>query len=416
MPEQPETFSRRRRTPALAAVLAALAGASAACGDARPIGSAAPGADLLTWRLADAPTASIGTVEGDERFELVEVTSAWQQADGTIVVVDAGRAALIFYDAAGRYLRESGGRGSGPGEFGRMIVGWPYRGDSIAVFDFGQRRLSVFDAAGAFGRSFVNPVRYDRLPGTIPSQSCCAIRGSFDDGSFVGVPPDHIPVEPGPDRFASATLMRVAADGSSQDTLGIFEAGLYRYDSSAPSRVWNHDGSYAFHYAVAGDALVGGNGLGDTLIVVSRAGTSRTIRLPGDAVPYTRELQLLREQAIREDYAARGERAYHGDVESNLPRAYPPNLPRHVGIRADAAGRLWLERWTPRYGHAGAPAEYHVLDPDGELIATLMLPPGARLLWPGEDSVLLLERDSLDVQYVRSYPLLGPGDPSRGRR
>jgi hypothetical protein len=41
------------------------------------------------------------------------------------------------------------------------------------------------------------------------------------------------------------------------------------------------------------------------------------------------------------------------------------------------------------------------------LIATITLPPESRIMWADADEVLLIERDSLDVQYVRIYGLVG---------
>ena len=302
------------------------------------------------WRLTETPLASIGVVDGDEHYQFVRVSSAWRHADGRIGVLEAGRPALLFYDSMGNFLMQAGKRGQGPGEFLSRAFGWLYRGDSIAVHDLEQDRLSVFDARGTYARSFRSPMRQTRRPGMMRSGSCCSIRASFADGSFAGRPPDDIPIGPGAPRHSTVSLMRISADGSRVDTLGTFESSLFKYDPSAPSHVRHYETSFDFRFAVAGDQLVGGNGLLDGLLAIRPGAAVDTLPLPSAARPFTAELRTEYEQALRTDYEKRGKTVYEGSLESNLPHDYPAVAPRFVEIRADADHHIWLQRWDPRYG------------------------------------------------------------------
>jgi hypothetical protein len=364
----------------------------------------------VEWRLADRPRLSIGMLEGDERYQFVYVSSAWKHADDRIVVFDRGKQAILFYDTAGVFLAQVGRRGNGPGEFQRGGGGWPYRGDSIAVYDLEQQRLSILNREGKFVRSFQNPVRYTRKPGVIPSQSCCSIFHSFADGSFVARPPDDIPNGPGPDRFSTLTLVRVSADGIVLDTMRTVESVLYRHDPGKPNGISHYTGSFGFTYTTLGDELIGGQNQADGLIAIhSGSHHVDTIPLPGERRPFNAELQAEFEQALRDDYAARGSEArryYEGSVESNLPDAYAPHVPRFVGIKSDTKGRLWLQQWSVRFGLLGAPQSFTVLSRAGKHLANLQLKPDSRLLWAGDRQVLTLDHDSLDVQYVRLYDVV----------
>lgn len=381
--------------------------ALAACATETP--SNAELADPVLLQLSDTPVVSIGVVEGDERYQFVRVSSAWRQRDGRIVVLDAGRAALLFFDSAGTYQFEAGGRGRGPGEMQQIATGWQYRGDSIAVYDLMQRRITIYDHDGRYARSFQNPVTHENRPGFMPSQSCCLVRGTLADGSFIGHPPDDIPTGPGPDRFSTFTPWWISPDGTEAHPIATFESALFRHDPGQRSGIRGFATSYSFRYAVANDRLVGGNGFGRGIlsIPVTRPPDAEvsvrtdTVPVPHIGGPFTEALQQSYEQALRADYAANRER-YEGAVESYV-QAYPPTTPNFVNIHGDGAGRVWLERWTPQYGRKGARAQYDLIRPDGTHVGTVDLPPGAMLLWADHRYVILLERDDMDVQYVRIY-------------
>jgi hypothetical protein len=378
--------------------------ASIGCDSAQDVSEGVAAGTPASWMLEQSPRVSIGVVEGDERYQFIRVTSGWRRSDGSIVVLDVGRPGLVFFDSAGTYLHERGRRGEGPGEMQRVAVAWPYRGDSIAMYDYVLRRVSIFDGDGTFARSFLNPLSYQRKPGTVPSQTCCLIWQSFADGSFVGRPPDEIPVTPGPSRYSVVRMMRVSADGVQQDTIGAFDARLYSYDAGRPSKVVGHAGSYGFSYQVVGDRFIGAHSLAGSLTVIGPAG-SDSIIVPFPEVPFSPGLPAEYEAALREDYATRGARKFEGSLESNLPRAYAPTTTRVLNMRATADGDLWLMKWTPRYNRVGWLPEYAVIDLEGRHIANIALPAEMQVLWSNRLQVLAVEQDSLDVPYVRLYDI-----------
>ena len=78
------------------------------------------------WSAREAPTLSaepvliIGT--RDERpYQLSRVAGAIRLRDGTIVVADGGSLQLRFFDSAGQFIRGTGQRGDGPGDFRSML-------------------------------------------------------------------------------------------------------------------------------------------------------------------------------------------------------------------------------------------------------------------------------------------------------
>jgi hypothetical protein len=63
----------------------------------------------LTWSISADPTLSIGTLEGEEAYQLFRVSDAMRLDDGRIVVVNGGSNEMRVFDAAGVHLASWGG-------------------------------------------------------------------------------------------------------------------------------------------------------------------------------------------------------------------------------------------------------------------------------------------------------------------
>jgi len=100
----------------------------------------------------------------------------------------------------------------------------------------------------------------------------------------------------------------------------------------------------------------------------------------------------------------------------------PDVRPIFVSLLVAADGALWVQEYPDwagglwgliRTGEVGdPPSRWLVFDEIGRLIAKVHIPAESRLLSASGDAVAVLERDSLDVEYVRVYPL----DRSMGSR
>lgn len=352
------------------------------------------------------PTVTIGVLDGNADYQFEFLSGAWKTSDGAIVVADRGQTSLLFYDERGNFVRRVGRQGAGPGEMRYMGHAFPYRGDSIAVFDLGMRQISVFDARGRYARSFTSRVTYTRRAGYLPSQSCCQITGAFADGSFLVHPPDEIPTRPGPPRFSTLSLLRLTPDGEGPDTIGTFESRLFAHDGSAPNGIRGYETVLPFLYAPFPDAVIGGNAQDNTLIITRIDGTaSDTIRLGPAPTQITDDIRTQRETLLREDYARRPQ-FYEGGIDPMLEGTYPERVPAFSHVLVDNQNRIWVGDWSvseSAYQSDPAGKRYRIHQRSGAPIATILIPPGARLTWAGRDEIITVERDSLDVQYVRVY-------------
>jgi hypothetical protein len=372
-----------------------------ACGS----GDSGARSDLEEWRLI-GPHVTIGVLDGDANYQFEDLASAWKLSDGRIIVADRGQTSLLFFDESGGFLRRVGRQGAGPGEMRTMGYAFPYRGDSIAVFDLGMRRMSIVDANGEFTRTLTIPVTYVRKPGTIPSQSCCQVTGAFADGSFVVHPPDEIPNQPGPPRYGMLSLLRISPDGEGPDTIGSFASRRFSHDASRPNAIRGYETGLPFIYAVGPDAVIGGNAE-DNIVVIAAADGTRldTVRLGSPPPPFSEELIAHRMQLLREDFARRP-RFYEGGLESILNGIYPERTPAFSQVSVDRQGRIWVGEWSVAQA-AFQPdphgRRYRIHTSNGDALGTVLVPGSSRLAWAGENEIILIERDSLDVQYVRVY-------------
>jgi hypothetical protein len=359
------------------------------------------------WRLT-GPTVTIGVLDGATDYEFESLSSAWKSDGGRIIVADRGQTSLLFYDEHGQFVRRIGRQGAGPGETRYMGNAFPYRGDSIAVYDLSMRRISVFDSAGVFARAFTSPVAYARKPNVIPSQSCCLIMGAFGDGSFLVQPPDEIPVHAGPPRFGMLSLLRLSAEGEGPDTIGTFESRLHTHDAARPAGVRGYETALPFLYSLGENAVYGGNAQDNILVIARMDGTSMdTVRLGPPPDAFTDDMIATRERLLRDDYERRPQ-FYEGGIDGYLDGVYPERVPAFSHVLVDREGRIWVGDFSlheASYQTDPIGKRYRIHSRNGTAIGTVMLPAGSRLTWAGDSEIIAVERDSLDVQYVRVYGL-----------
>jgi hypothetical protein len=99
----------------------------------------------------------IGVAEGDEQYMFGRIEGFAIAPGGGIVVGDDQVPVLRMYDARGRYLRDIGRRGEGPGEY-RSIAGLGTLPDGrIALWDNRIQRLTVYGPDGKYRSSFHVP-------------------------------------------------------------------------------------------------------------------------------------------------------------------------------------------------------------------------------------------------------------------
>jgi hypothetical protein len=91
---------------------------------------------------------SIGIADGDENYMIGAIDDIAVAANGTMYVLDRSLPAVRVYDAKGKFVKNIGRRGSGPGEF-RSAAGIAIaKGGNLLLWDPGNARINVYSPDG----------------------------------------------------------------------------------------------------------------------------------------------------------------------------------------------------------------------------------------------------------------------------
>lgn len=380
-----------------------LSGLFAACGEGAP----APAAEEAGgWRVAAEPSAVIGGRDERPGYLLDRVVGATRLSDGRIVVLDGGSSELLFYDDDGTFLKRAGGAGDGPGELRGAFQLQRLPGDTLMVLSF-RPGLTWFSPEGAVVRSETFDIR------GMASLPCRFAEGNqyvLPDASFLFVLSDNFggrgcPPSPEEPWRMTGLIARAQTPGGPLDTLAILPA---TERNGSNFRVYGRE----LTVALGDDRIWASDTGGDEILVLGFGGdTLATLPVPFAARPVPTE--------ARTTDVRRWQRP-DGTEEVGQAYAYPGTYPRVGRILPDQEGMLWVMAYPTLTEPTGsyplfrafvalvdpAGAEWRVLDPEGAVVAEVRTPPGFFPLEIGEDYLLGLEKDELDVQSVVRYALM----------
>jgi hypothetical protein len=351
-------------------------------------------APVEEWTVSEA-VLTLGGMDERPDYELYNVTHALRLDDGRVVVANRGTRELRFYAADGTHLRTVGRQGGGPGEYEDMwgLVRLP--GDSLGVWDWTAKRLTVYDDRGELGRT-VNPPGLDALGPRLV--------GAFADGSFavtVGFDIMALFAGGGGEVETPFHLLRIAPDGAVLDSLGPYP-GEQRFVRRGARTLSFHRVIYGrTEYAlVAGDAVyTADDRTGEVRIYDAENRLRRVVRRHHVPQPVTdADVQLHRETWLANVSEAQRE----AEAENLAATPTARTLPAFTNLFVDRLGRIWLREFTRE---PDGPRDWTVLAADGGSTATLQLPPRFTPLDAGEDYLLGLARDDLDVERITLHRL-----------
>jgi 6-bladed beta-propeller len=348
--------------------------------------------DTLPWTIASQPVVEIGAVEGDESYQLSNVSSVGRLSDGSIVIANTGTNEVRVYDKTGRHLVTIGRKGEGPGEFaglGRVIVG---AGDTLLAYDGNLKRVSLFTPDGVFVRSF----------GLDFTQGFPQLQGQFADGTFLTTrsfafsPSDIDDVV-----RDSAPVYHFAADGRLLDSVGRWLAQEWYVHGSGGS-AWATSLPFGRRMIVAATRdgfYVGSSGRFAIEWRDTAGRLRRALRILEGPILVSGEdwdrVKRERMKGVDDRWRPRQER-----MLSEMP--IPSTRPAFDGLQVDPDGNLWVAESVVS---SDDPETWIVFAPDGTMLGAVTTPRGLSVREVGRDYVLGVARDDLDVEHVRMYVL-----------
>ena len=381
--------------PVLCAVSLALGACNADSAPAGTIHTDSAGVGIATavaprwgpgegWTVSGTPTLDIGRVSGDSEYLFDHVIGAVRLSTGDIVIGDRGSGELRRYDSGGTFVWRAAGSGEGPGEHRFLSFLGLLPGDSLVT---NSGRIQIFSPDG----QFVRGLRFDPPTGLRPSlvfgASARHLAMTFSD----------------PGTLAREGIVRWP--GLHIATFSLAD-GTVRILSDVPGAEWSvtarEDGGFAigrYHFAKGPRFAF----VPERLAVVdTEAFNVRWLSLEDGSIT-----RILRRTDPLPEVTSAHVEALEPE-QRDEPRA--PNLPALRSIQLDAAGNLWVEPYVVP-GAESLPFE--VYDREGVWLGSVAMPPGLRQglssapsLWIGEDYVLGVWVDELEVEYVRMYELV----------
>jgi hypothetical protein len=404
-------FRNAARTAAIALVPAALA----ACGgeSAAPASVARDSAGVRIvqserpawkdgegWTVGEAPSVDIGVVDGEAAYQLDRVRSAARLSDGRILVVNGGTQQLRLFAPNGKHLLSVGREGGGPGEFRGLDWAGAGVGDTLLAWDGQEKRLTVFTPAG----TLVRTVQPQGPEGQYPH-----VFGTLADGSIVSTGGISFDFKMGEQRD-TVRYHRFAADGRALGDLGRYP-GMEAFVMELDNMILQDGVMFGRDVVVrpAGyEILVADNDRFEFRFLGVDGALRRIVRRPHQPVRV--------ESADVDAYFAARERREGGSPDQVasfrrmqekqkqvLPRR--ETFPAFSAVRTDTEGNLWAKEY-------GRPTDeqprWSVFDREGRWLGTVETPAGFTVHQVGPDWILGIEKDELEVEHVRMYPLVKP--------
>ncbi|MEX0891735.1 MAG: hypothetical protein WEB88_06145 [Gemmatimonadota bacterium] len=339
----------------------------------------------------------IGGVESDDAYQLHRVIGVRFLGHGGIVVGEADASRLRLYDAAGRHLRDVGGRGGGPAELRELLafqVGDP---NTLLALDRNGSRLR-FSAAGTL---------LDRVPLELTPLADAAFNvvpwGLLPDGRILLRGNERLFGAANGRRTQRFAVYVVEPEAGTADTTGVFAAVEVEMRDGMP---WPLAPPTELLWAPGAEGTVWlGSGREYRLRRMTTDGrvVGQVLASPPRPPVGRADLAELRRRMV-----ARGATPNDQRVIAEWVDALPP-AERAPALRAfftDGLGRLWVQAWE-RAANGGG--RWTVYDASGTRLFQVNAPPGLELTDAGAGSVVGIRVDELDRERVQVHALVGTG-------
>lgn len=327
------------------------------------------------------PIYRLGDDPGE--YEFVRIVDGALRSDGLAVVGDGGRDEVLVVDRMGAVRWIAGGTGEGPGEFSSLSgVGW--QADTVLAHDLGQRRVTYL----AEGET----LETERLPDAMT----LVYANWLGDGRIVVSPGAYQPYSEDP--WITMPLVGHDLGSSTVDTLVVYDMapGLSENVTPDPFRAYGT-------ITVRGARIAYGRGdRAEIRVAGADGGLEEIWRWTHPRTPVSED--------VWDGYAAwrRSSPGHRSEAEmeeylAGLREAVEGELPAFAALYVDATGRVWARHYDPTRSQ---PISYQVFASDGAWMGRVELPGRTQVLDIGEDLLLAIRRDELDVQSLVLHPLI----------
>ncbi|MGH7575457.1 MAG: 6-bladed beta-propeller [Longimicrobiales bacterium] len=358
------------------------------------------------WEDADRPAVEqeldIGSADADPSYQFGNITGIDVDQDSMIYVVDQQSQTVRVFDAAGAFVREMGGPGSGPGELGQAPAGvFVGPGDTVFVPDMQQQRVVRFTAegedAGTFPIPFNEgiPIRWAMTPDAMLVQQS---RGIAIEGQTA--PPEH-----------DYLLVR-DREGVVRDTLLTLPTGAsFQLQAGGPPKVRLFEPEPVWALLPEGRTVFGVNSEFDLRVFDRDGSLVRIVRMPFERKPVTEADRTALLRFMREAIMGQAPPEAAPQLEQFLRTIeFADFYPAFASILGGPDGSILVQRIMTADDIAAAGGEFSaqdigspiwdVFDVEGRYLGVLELPMRFTPMKVIDGRIWGVWRDELDVQHV----------------
>lgn len=288
----------------------------------------------------------IGALDGNEQYIFGDITEIASDGRGGLYVFDRQVPIIRHYDRDGRFLRDVGRMGEGPGEYGDAVLGMQLdRNGRLAVYDARNGRVNFYET----------------------------------DGEVSG----QVRIAGGGGLFSDRALKL--------DTLGNLYLRVLVSDEWPPPRPW----------PVGFMSLTSDGQVIDTIGPPSIDGEPRSEPDVGDPMKLWAISPYMTVVGVNDTYSFQMREHGGGVIEVSRPTSNRSLAYWGFWIADD--GRVWVDRTEPvgdPDDERTAEATFDVFRPDGVYLGEVRAPGDVRLKWIGRDMVYGVRQGELGEQYV----------------
>lgn len=357
----------------------------------RIVESRAPAwASGMEWRVNPEPVFRLGDAGDDPSSNFFQILDVALLAGGELIVVDGGSAEVRRYDAGGRHLWSTGGRGEGPGEF--RLPGYLGRRDDGA-FLIWDRALSRVSTIGQNG----DRLSTERRSGS--DGSPVVAFGLFDDSYWlVALPVVRRVTEPGTAWTDSVRLGRYDP---------VLEEHVRLATVPGPRWVWTGQSMLPVPFtprslrAIVGNRVAVASGSVPEVSIHDAGGAlAARYRIARERVAVTESDigQVIESLVELGQGTAAVWRQWRDEME------VPAFEPAFDQLLADGDGNLWAQRFTADL-LTREPPSWDVFSPAGTWLGVVATPGGMVVTTIRDGLVAGVYRDELGLEYVTVHRL-----------
>ena len=381
-------------------------------------------------RLGLEEDLRLGSLEGDrEELLFFNILDILLDERGRIYVGNDQTGTVRLFDSDGTFVREFGGKGQGPAEIPSMLNDLMWAGDQIALIDWQMGGKTVlYDTTGEFSRSFRN---------TQPNGRRIWLAGFTPQGWLGAESTENRPADPVAGRpYAQRRRMRRVSPAMDSLEEVVFELParmLYGNGTTGgldwplfdPPEGSSFDALGNYYRLVPGEYRIDvWDPLGVFVRSVRRTHDSIAIT-DEDIEAYKEQVRILYDTLSRMPEAQREPqlRQFLDRIQGQAALPMPGLRPPLKTLLVASDGAVWVERldgrepaewWLERsiggFGKTpGVETDWDIFSANGRFVGSVRLPVRFRPMAVSETSVVGVQRDEFDVEYVVRYRVVrGP--------